>query len=198
EGQVYVCPDVSASMTWAAATGQRKGATSKVRCIDIAALVTAAILRKNPQAEVLPFAEKLRNWQVRLNSRDSVMTNARRLARIGGGGTNCSAPLQWLNSRKAQGDLVIYVSDDQSWVDARSSRSGTAMMQEWNIFKQRNPQARLVCLDIQPYETRQTYDREDILNIGGFSDNVFTVIAEFAAGRLNDDLWVREIEKVEI
>ncbi|MCB0296232.1 MAG: RNA-binding protein, partial [Calditrichaeota bacterium] len=118
--------------------------------------------------------------------------------RIGGGGTNCSAPLQWLNSRKAQGDLVIYVSDDQSWVDARSSRSGTAMMQEWNIFKQRNPQARLVCLDIQPYETRQTYDREDILNIGGFSDNVFTVIAEFAAGRLNDDLWVREIEKVEI
>ncbi|MCB0296233.1 MAG: RNA-binding protein, partial [Calditrichaeota bacterium] len=52
EGQVYVCPDVSASMTWAAATGQRKGATSKVRCIDIAALVTAAILRKNPQAEV--------------------------------------------------------------------------------------------------------------------------------------------------
>lgn len=196
EGQVYVCPDVSASMTWAAATGQRKGATSKVRCIDIAALVTAAILRKNPQAEVLPFAEALR--QVNLNSRDSVMTNARRLARIGGGGTNCSAPLKWLNSQKARGDLVVYVSDDQSWVDARSGRSGTAMMQEWNAFKQRNPQARLVCLDIQPYQTRQTYDREDTLNIGGFSDNVFTVIAEFAAGRLNDDLWVREIEKVEL
>lgn len=196
EGQVYVCPDVSASMTWAAATGQRKGATSKVRCIDIAALVTAAILRKNPQAEVLPFAEALR--QVNLNPRDSVMTNASRLAQIGGGGTNCSAPLKWLNSRKAQGDLVVYVSDDQSWVDARAGRSGTAMMQEWNAFKQRNPQARLVCLDIQPYETRQTYDREDVLNIGGFSDNVFTVIAEFAAGRLNDDLWVREIEKVEL
>ena len=37
----------------------RKGATSAVRCIDVAALVAAAILRKNPDAEVLPFS---RTW----------------------------------------------------------------------------------------------------------------------------------------
>src|SRR5690349_2724773 len=54
EGSVYVCPDVSGSMR-SAVTGYRKGATTAVRCVDVAALVAAAVLRKNPRVEVLPF-----------------------------------------------------------------------------------------------------------------------------------------------
>ena len=104
EGKVYVCPDVSGSMQ-SAVTGYRKGATSKVRCIDVAALVSAAMLRKNPSAEVLPFEDRV--VKVDLNSRDSVMTNAEKLGKIGGGGTNCSAPLTKLNAHKAAGDLVF-------------------------------------------------------------------------------------------
>jgi 60 kDa SS-A/Ro ribonucleoprotein len=46
EGQVVVCPDVSGSMS-SAVTGHRGSVTSAVRCIDVAALVTAALLRKN-------------------------------------------------------------------------------------------------------------------------------------------------------
>lgn len=41
--------------------------------------------------------------------------------------------------------------------------------------------------DLQPYATTQAVEREDILNIGGLSDQVFDVISEFAAGRLNGD-----------
>src|SRR5262249_18940093 len=103
EGKVYVCPDVSGSMS-SPVTGYRKGATSIVRCIDVAALVAAAVLRKNRDAEVLPFEHSVVNLE--LNSRDSVMTNAEKLASIGGGGTNCSAPLALLNKRKVHGDLV--------------------------------------------------------------------------------------------
>ena len=51
-------------------------------------------------------------------------------------------------------------------------------------FRQRNPKARLVCLDIQPNRTTQAAEREDILNIGGFSDQVFEVISAFASGEL--------------
>ena len=54
-GKVYVCPDVSGSMG-SAVTGQRTGATTLARCVDVAALVAASILRQNPQAEVVPFA----------------------------------------------------------------------------------------------------------------------------------------------
>jgi 60 kDa SS-A/Ro ribonucleoprotein len=151
------------------------------------------VLRRNERAEVLPFEEKLVG--VWLNPRDSVMTNAALLASVGGGGTNCSAPLTSLNARRASGDLVIYVSDNQSWVDAGAAR-GTALLREWNKFKTRNPSARLVCVDLQPYGTTQAQERRDILNVGGFSDSVFEVIAEFAAGRLDDDHWVGRVESV--
>jgi 60 kDa SS-A/Ro ribonucleoprotein len=164
-----------------------------VRCIDVAALVAASVLRKNPQAEVLPFEQRV--VQVALNSRDSVLTNAQRLASIGGGGTNCSAPLTRLNKRKMNGDLVIYISDNESWVDAGAGR-GTATMKEWNVFKQRNPNARLVCIDVQPYRTVQATEREDILNVGGFSDQVFDVVSEFARGELNGDHWIGVIESM--
>lgn len=191
-GRVFVCPDVSGSML-SPLTGHRAGATTAVCCVDVAALVAAAVLRKNPQTEVLPFECDV--VKVNLNSRDSVMTNAAKLAAIGGGGTNCSAPLAELNRRKAKGDLVIFVSDYESWVDARGGR-GTEMMREWNVFKQRNPEARLVCMDVQPYRTVQAIDREDILNVGGFSDRVFDVISEFARGELNADHWIGVIDSV--
>jgi len=191
-GHVFVCPDVSGSML-SPLTGHRAGATTSVCCVDVAALVAAAVLRKNPQAEVLPFECDV--VKVNLNSRDSVMTNAAKLASIGGGGTNCSAPLAQLNRRKAKGDLVIFVSDYESWVDARGGR-GTEMMREWNVFKQRNPEARLACMDVQPYRTVQAIEREDILNVGGFSDRVFDVISEFARGELNADHWIGVIDSV--
>ncbi len=189
-GQVVICPDVSGSMSQPV-TGFRKGSSSKVRCIDVAALVAAAFLRKNGRARVLPFEVNV--VDVRLNARDSVMTNATHLAKIGGGGTNCSAPLARLNAEKAVPDLVIFISDNESWADPKANR-GTAMMVEWERLKNRNPKARLVCIDLVPNTTTQAPDRKDILNIGGFSDTVFDIIASFAAGADGTDHWVREIE----
>ena len=195
-GKVYVFPDVSGSMS-SPATGFRKGSTSAVRCIDVAALVAAAILRKNPSAEVLPFETDVVN--IKLNPRDSVMTNAEKLASIGGGGTNCSAPLAKLNRARAKGDFVIYVSDNESWIDAnRQYSSGTETMNQWNEFAARNKAAKLVCIDIQPYDHTQAAERSDILNVGGFSDNVFKIVSEFSKATLNAEHWVGEIEKVEV
>jgi hypothetical protein len=123
-----------------------------------------------------------------------------KLAKLPCGGTNCSAPLAFLNKRRMTGDLVIYVSDNESWIDApqygRFGGNATATLTEWARFKERNPQARLVCIDIQPNGTVQAKEREDVLNIGGFSDAVFGLVAEFAAGRLNDAHWIGVIEEV--
>jgi len=194
EGRVVVCPDVSGSMA-SPVTGHRRGSTTSVRCIDVAALVGASVLRKNPAATVLPFEQAV--VSVDLNSCDSVMTNAGRLASIGGGGTNCSAPVRLLNQRKEKADLVIFVSDNESWVDQGRGR-GTALLAEWSEFRQRNPKARLVCLDVQPNQTTQAGERADILNIGGFSDQVFEVISAFASGQLEADHWIARIEAVSV
>jgi 60 kDa SS-A/Ro ribonucleoprotein len=193
EGKVYVFPDVSGSMQ-SPVTGYRKGSTTAVRCVDVAALVAAAVVRRNPRTEVLPFEHEVVRG-LKLNPRDSVMTNAQKLASVGGGGTNCSAPLRLLNERKAEGDLVLYVSDNESWVDARSGR-GTATMQEWSAFKRRNPRAKMVCVDVQPYSTVQAAGAADVLNVGGFSDEVFRIVADFASGNLNADHWVGVVERI--
>ena len=195
-GKVVVCPDVSGSMH-SPATGYRGSATSKTRCIDIAALVSAAMLRTNLQARVIPFEQITVN--VQLNPRDSIMTNAQKLANIGGGGTACSAPLALLNREKADVDLVVIVSDNESWADYEQQWGGkTSLMKEWDILKQRCPEAKLVCLDIQPYTTVQVQNRCDILNVGGFSDQVFTLIGSFAEQGMGADFWVEEIEKTEL
>jgi 60 kDa SS-A/Ro ribonucleoprotein len=194
DGRVVVCPDVSGSMS-SAVTGHRGSATSSVRCIDVAALLAAAVCAKNPSARVLPFEQDV--VKLSLNTRDSVMTNAQALASIGGGGTNCSAPLALLNKERAKVDLVILVSVNESWVDA-NRRGATQTMREWEALKQRNPQARLVCIDIQPYGTTQAAERRDIMNVGGFSDAVFTTVAQFAEGKTGAEHWVGEIEKISL
>lgn len=196
QGKVVVCPDVSGSMH-SPATGYRGSATTKTRCIDIAALVSAAMLRTNPQARVMPFEQITVN--VKLNPRDSIMTNAEKLANIGGGGTACSAPLAMLNREKADVDLVVIVSDNESWADeSQGWGATTSLMKEWDILKRRCPEAKLVCLDIQPYTQAQARNRHDILNIGGFSDQVFTLIGSFAERGMGTDFWVEEIEKTQL
>jgi 60 kDa SS-A/Ro ribonucleoprotein len=194
EGKVVVCPDVSGSMDLPV-TGYRASATSAVRCIDVAALVAAAMLRKNKGTTVLPFESDV--VRIDLNPRDTVMTNAQKLAAIGGGGTNCSAPLAMLNKNKAQADLVVFVSDNESWIDATCD-GATATMREWEVFKNRNPNAKLVCIDIAPYGTTQAAECGDVLNVGGFSDDVFNIIAAFAAGQLSATHWIGEIQSIRI
>ena len=191
-GRVVVCPDVSGSMA-SPATGVRKGASSKVRCIDVAALVAAAMLRTNRDARVLPFEQGV--VKLKLDPKARVAVNAAKLAAVGGGGTNVSAPLALLNMLREKVDLIVIVSDNESWVDA--TRSGaTATLREWDRLKQRCPGAKLVCVDIAPYGTTQAQSRADILNIGGFSDAVFDGIARFAAGETRD--WVGIVEAVEV
>lgn len=79
QGKVWILPDVSGSMQ-SPVTGHRSGSTSKVRCLDVAALVTACFLRNNRGAEVLPFTDRL--VPVDLNPRDTVLTNAAKLAAL--------------------------------------------------------------------------------------------------------------------
>lgn len=199
---VLVFPDVSGSMS-SIVTGNRGTASSKIRCIDVAGLVASCVLRRNPDAKVLPFEGCPK--PITLEPRDTVMTNAAKLAALGGGSTNCSCVLAWANANKWNADLVIYVSDNESWIDGRVTRhymtpygpAPTATMQEWAKFKGRNPKAKMVCIDIQANGTTQARESKDILNIGGFSDKIWGTIEAFVKDR-DANHWVQEIEAVEL
>src|SRR5574338_90556 len=188
-GKCFIFPDVSGSM------GSTISSKSKVRCIDIAALFSFAMMRKNPNSEIIPFEQNVVN--LKLNSRDSIMTNAQKLASIGGGGTNCSAPLKLLNDRH-QKDVAacIYISDNESWMDTRSYYNNkTEMENQWNHLKRNSPNAKLICIDLTPNTTTQTKDKKDVLNVGGFSDVVFDVMDNFIR---NNESWLQMIEQIKI
>lgn len=191
EGKTWVMVDVSGSMQ-SAITGTRSGASSKVQCIDVAALIASALLRKNRQAGVIVFNTVAR--LVALNPRDSVVGNTQKLCALLGGGTAISSGFDLLNQEGAVGDTVIVVSDNQSWAD--TSKGATATMKAWELFRQRNPQARMVCMDLQPYGSVQATPRADILHVGGFSDAVFDLLASFAAGQMASGFWESAVERI--
>lgn len=197
EGDLAVCIDTSGSMS-CPATGYRGSATSAVRCVDVAGLVAAALLRKNPDGTtVVPFDTDVR--RVRVDPRDSVMTNARKLA-LNGGGTNCACALKYLNAQKHKGNLVVYVSDNEAWVESRYALyyGGTGMATEWKAYKKRNPAAKLVNINIVANTTSQMPEgQKDIYQIGGFSDSVFTLIGDWLAGR-GADHWVETIKAIDL
>jgi 60 kDa SS-A/Ro ribonucleoprotein len=200
---VVIGLDVSGSMG-SPVTGYRgRGATSKVRCVDVAALFAAALLRRNPGSVVIPFDTAA--YRADVGADEAILDLAGYLARFGGGGTNCSMPLVMANrtyrDRRFAG--CVLVSDMESWVGAGRAGS-TGVMTHWQEFVSNQkrlhdadwPGPKLVCIDLQAYATSQAPDRADVLNIGGFSDAVFEVVASFLCGE--PDRFVREVEAVEL
>src|SRR3989304_86486 len=145
----------------AAVTGHRgRGATSKMRCVDVAALFAAAILRRNPDSVVIPFDTAA--YEAKVDPTDSVLSLAQRLAAYGGGGPSSSLPLAAPNSRYANRRFAgcVLVSDNESWVGTGRGGS-TAVMTEWQTFVRNQVRLhgngfagpKLVCSDLQPHTT---------------------------------------------
>ena len=202
-GPVVIGLDTSGSMGCSVSGWRGRGATSKMRCVDVAALFAAAILRRNPDSVVIPFDTQAYN--VRVDPGDTILSLSERLARYGGGGTNCSIPLHEANTkfrnRKFAG--CVLVSDNESWV-GRGHYGSTGVMSEWQAVVKNQlrlgghgiPAPKLVCIDIQPYGSTQAPERADILNIGGFSDAVFHVVASYLTG--DSARFVAEVESTEL
>ena len=199
-GPVVIGIDTSGSMAMPATGWRGRGATSRMRCVDVAALFAAAVLRRNPDSVVIPFDTQAYN--ARVDPGDTILSLSERLAKFGGGGTNCSLPLKEANAkyRNRQFAGCVLVSDCESWV-GNGRYGSTGVMTEWQKFVKNqkrlgNDSPKMVCIDIQPYGTTQAPEQDDILNIGGFSDAVFNVVSGF----LNDDRnrFVSEIEAIEL
>ncbi|MFM8285166.1 MAG: vWA domain-containing protein, partial [Planctomycetaceae bacterium] len=202
---VVIGLDTSGSMSSAITGNRGHGSTSKMRCVDVAALVAAALLRRNPDSIVIPFDTKA--YDAEFDPSDSILSIAQRLAQYGGGGTDCSLPLvkvnHWYYAQRVLAGVVL-VSDNESWVyHGRPGGTGpngaTGVMAEWQLFVKNQfrlrgvdaPGPKLINIDLQPQRTTQAPERADILNIGGFSDSVFEIIHSFLEsdqGRFVDEV----------
>ncbi|QDV40628.1 hypothetical protein Enr13x_04340 [Stieleria neptunia] len=213
---VVIGLDTSGSMGcsvtgWQAQSRSSRGRASKMRCVDVAALFAAAILRRNPDSVVVPFDTRAYNLYgsgAKIDPSDSILSLSARLSKYGGGGTDVSLPLVEANKRYAKRAFagIVLVSDNESWINSGrrygyGQNGSTGVMTQWEKFKKTQrghgiADPKLVCIDIAPYGNTQAPDRQDILNIGGFSDAVFNVVSSFLSADKNR--FVREVESIEL
>lgn len=177
-GRVVVGVDYSGSMQCPVTGTNAKGISSKVNCNDVAALIAACIVRGNVETKVYRFDTQAQRVQV--EPRDTVLTNAKKIG-ANGGGTNCASVIDKMIQDNVACDTLVIVSDNESW--ANSYRANNTLINRWNSYKNcmKVPNARLVCIDLAGGSTTQAPDQTGkVLNIGGFSDAYFDVVAEFA------------------
>jgi len=203
QGRSAILVDISASM--GQSVNPRRGGYSgftcnsgEISCREVAGLFAASIVRVNPDAVVYQFANTA--TRVRVNPLDTVFTNTEKITRGNWGGTDISSGLRSLvQDFKAKDlpDTVIVVSDNESWIERPywGRRHGTSTMHAWEEYKKKNKNARMVLLDLTPTSNTSAYDRRDILNVGGFSDKVFDVVAGFTESGGGEDFWAKKIER---
>ncbi len=170
--------------------------------MDVAALFTAAVARRNPGSLIVPF--DTRTFEVTVAHGTSILRLAEQLARFGGGGTNCSLPLRHANDAHKDRPFAgcVLVSDMEGWVGVGRGNS-TPTMTAWHEFLKNQARLqgesvspKLIAINLQAYATAQAPERFDILNVGGFSDAVFNVVASFLAN--DDERFVTEVEALEL
>ena len=190
-GDVAVLVDVSGSMS-DPITGRRGTVTTKTSCRDVAALIASCILRRSDNATIVAFDSHAR--ELNLNARDSVMTNAAKIS-TPGGSTDVSCGLNYIRKKGCKAKTVIIVSDNQSWLN--QGYCGTAAAIEWAKYSGTDVKdAKLICIDLTPNTTVQVPNSKNVLNIGGFSDTVFDVIANFT--KCDNDHFVDLVKAVEL
>lgn len=198
---VALLVDVSGSMG-GLIMGTRPGVPAgKTRCVDVAGLMASCVLRQNKNGRVILFNHlggyggKVNGVaEMHLNARDSIMTNAKNIADALGGGTDISLPFMALNREKAKADLLIMVSDNESWSGYGGRLGANA---EWVSYNNRVKNSKLVNIDIQPNISTQVPDNKNVLNIGGFNDSIWLTIEQFVNRKDGAD-FVQTIESVKL
>jgi len=204
-GRVLVAVDISGSMGGLVSD---KGAT---RCWDVAGLFAAAVLRKNPDAKITAFSETLFHRDG-LNSMDSIATITKGIIGTGFHGcTQWDAPINWALHNKEHFDAIIWISDMEANMDANSSRrtgwindgcyvddatSAGRLLTQYR--KNVNPNCKAITMNVVANAGHAQLDGEkdpNLLQISGFSDHVFDVIASFMEAK-EPGHWVKIINDI--
>lgn len=198
-GRTLLACDISMSMSWSI-TGDRATTPSTIRCVDVAALMTSALLSRNKGAGVVAFNQQGYNAGQHMQETD-IFTNTKLLSDMVSGGTDCSVPFQILLQNKLVVDTVIMFSDNESWItDQGYGRSAlqSPTLRYWNEYKKLAPACKLICIDITPKANAQIHQQPDVYNIGGFSDNVFKIVSAIIGGVTDPEHLVKEVKQVVI
>jgi len=167
EGKTLVAVDDSGSMS------SRLSDRGTAEYRHIAALLGAIYHKKNPYGTTI--GKYSNDWElVTLNSRDSVLSNMRKL--FGRGGTtNTYKVFDWVGRQKEQFDRIILLSDMQSWDDGYSWYGGENNVEESYIESKHR--GYVYSIDLAGYGTSDIDTKNPkVIKLAGWNEKVFNYI----------------------
>lgn len=196
DANIALCIDVSGSMS---DTISKKGVATY---LDAASVLAMSFLAKNHKVKLLPFCTKV-HYDHKISSQKSYLENFDILNKFSGGGTDCSAPIKYLNNliknnKDESVDLIIMISDNQSWhqISPPATFRSTPMLEEFNKYKKTNPDVKLVNIDISPFANTQASSSDSIFLISGFNDSIFKVLKDYLSHSKDANYWVNHINSL--
>lgn len=165
-----ICPDVSGSMN----------SGSPIAYIDIAAMLTAFMIKGIKDVTVLPWASQLKDYK--LPFADSVISHMKEIKNMGGGGTNMGCSLKYLYDKNIAKDCFVFITDTEhytikSYYD--KSNNGT-WLEEWIKYHNKFPKSKAIIIRGDAYNTRPMSEEQckkyNIYQIFGWNDKVVDYI----------------------
>jgi len=155
----------------------------------IASLFAIAILKANPDADLMLFSEEAEYKN--LNTMDSTLTLQNQLQRMfNGGGTNFNSIFYKAN--KAY-DRIITLSDMQAWIG--QNYWGTKPTEGYAKYRTRmNADPNIFSFDLAGHGSVQ-FPKDRIYELAGFSDKVFDIMALLETDR---NALINEINNIQL
>ena len=164
---------------------------SGLECVEVGSLFGSLLYRRG--ADLAAFATDTQMYHG--DRRDTITTTMKGVQSLDiGGGTNGYLVPQGLreNDMTSYNQVVVF-TDIQMWGGSMLN-SGNTFRDEWNQYKEVNPDASLYLIDLNSYGTLVTPDgAQDVYNISGWSESVIDLIDNME----NIDGMVQEIESTE-
>lgn len=193
-GKTVVAIDRSGSMN------SRINSRSTIRVMDVAAVLVAALKKKNPGLEIVLFNNSASMYEPEQGK--SLLSISKELSEKATGGTDCGAAMSFIKRRyadKGMPDNIIMISDNESWMStSKTFWTSTGTVKILKEIQEQNPNARMVNIDVTPGSSSQTIPKDCVLNIGGFNDSVFQIISMFFESKGNQDFLVNQIKSIQL
>ena len=164
--KLAIMSDVSCSMS-----SNVMGKKSVLQCIDLVSLFTAVVWEKcETKPIVIPFSERvIKEWMGETYNNLPFMDKVELFKPLGG--TNMSAPLEYMINNRVFVDKIVAFTDNMEW-------EGYGFMDMYKAYKTYiNPNVKAVLVTLLPYEGRPTpVNYNGVKYVYGWSDKVLEIV----------------------
>jgi 60 kDa SS-A/Ro ribonucleoprotein len=180
--------DESGSMA-SPVTGFTGRKDSSNTCSEVAALFGACFAKNIHSPRIFSFDTGIREHNVSVT--DDPLAFARGFK--GGGGTDTKLALTTVLNMPVIPDFIYLVSDNEGWVGEGRYTNSNELMKK--IIKM-NPNIKIVLHNLVPGTTTPKSSNKNVMNIGGFTNEIFENIVAFVNNENSVTKMIQEIEGI--